>query len=142
MTELVHQATCVAIDGRGLLIEGPPGCGKSSLALALIDRGAILVGDDGVILRGDNRELTALPHPNTRGLLEVRGVGLITMPVVDQVPVSLVVHLTSEAPRFVERAPRCVIAGVELPLIGLVPEGAVLPLRAELALQRHGLCRS
>ncbi|HQA17982.1 MAG TPA: serine kinase, partial [Novosphingobium sp.] len=45
---LVHQATCVAIKGRALLIEGPPGSGKSSMALALIDRGAALIGDDGV----------------------------------------------------------------------------------------------
>lgn len=40
----LHQATCVAIGGRGVLIEGLPGSGKSSLALALIDRGAQLVG--------------------------------------------------------------------------------------------------
>ena len=49
MTAL-HQFTCVAIKGRGVLIEGAPGSGKSSLALALIDRGAVLVGDDGVTL--------------------------------------------------------------------------------------------
>jgi chloramphenicol 3-O-phosphotransferase len=36
---IVHQASAVVIDGRALLIEGPPGSGKSSLALALIDRG-------------------------------------------------------------------------------------------------------
>jgi len=40
-----HQATAVAINGRAVLIEGPPGAGKSTLALALIDRGAVLVGD-------------------------------------------------------------------------------------------------
>ncbi|MGB7371776.1 MAG: serine kinase, partial [Erythrobacter sp.] len=33
-----------------MAILGPPGCGKSSLALALIDRGAQLIGDDGVTL--------------------------------------------------------------------------------------------
>ena len=37
---LSYQATCVAIGGRAVLIEGEPGSGKSSLALALIDRGA------------------------------------------------------------------------------------------------------
>ncbi len=37
---LVMQASAVAIAGRALLIEGPPGSGKSALALALIDRGA------------------------------------------------------------------------------------------------------
>ena len=34
----IHRATGVAIDGRAILIEGAPGSGKSSLALALIDR--------------------------------------------------------------------------------------------------------
>ena len=52
----LHGATCVALDGRALLIEGPSGSGKSTLALALIDRGGMLIGDDGVTLerRGDD----------------------------------------------------------------------------------------
>ena len=37
------QATCVAIDSRGVLIRGAPGSGKSDLALRLIDGGAALV---------------------------------------------------------------------------------------------------
>ena len=67
-----HQATCVAIDGRAVLIEGHPGTGKSSLALALIDRGAVLVGDDGVTLDRADTRLLASPVPETVGLLEVR----------------------------------------------------------------------
>ena len=42
---LMH-ATCVAIDGVGVLIRGASGAGKSDLALRLIDGGAALVGDD------------------------------------------------------------------------------------------------
>ena len=49
MTVLAN-VTAVAIGGRALLIDGPPGSGKSSLALALIDRGALLIGDDAVHL--------------------------------------------------------------------------------------------
>ena len=52
-----HQATAVEIGGRALLIEGPPGSGKSSLALALIDRGARLIGDDSVMLEVSGRQL-------------------------------------------------------------------------------------
>ncbi len=59
MSELIHQASCVAIGERALLIEGLPGSGKSSLALALIDRGATLVGDDGVVLVNRNGILWA-----------------------------------------------------------------------------------
>ena len=44
-SETLH-ASCVAIDGRAVLIEGRSGEGKSDLALRLIDRGAALVSDD------------------------------------------------------------------------------------------------
>lgn len=133
-----HQATCLAIGGRGLLIEGQPGSGKSSLALALLDRGAELVGDDGVLLETRDGALFALPHPNTRGLLEVRNVGLIRQPVRDEAPIALVIVLDREAPRFVEAAERCTRGGIALPLLRLWPDSPVLALRAEAALRQFG----
>jgi serine kinase of HPr protein (carbohydrate metabolism regulator) len=142
MSVLARQATCVAIGGRGLLIEGDPGSGKSSLALALIDRGAALVGDDGVELTVDEGRVVAHPHPHTRGLIEVRGIGLVPMAVAEAVPVALVVRLTGAAPRFVEEPTRVTIEGIVLPMIELDPAGSILPLRAELALDRYGLFRS
>jgi len=101
---IAHQASAVAIDGRAVLIEGPPGSGKSSLALALIDRGAVLIGDDAVMLEAVEGRLLAHPHPNVTGLIEVRNVGLVTMPVASAVPVALVLVLDPEAPRYVEAA--------------------------------------
>ena len=101
---VVYQATAVAIDGRAVLIEGPPGTGKSSLALALIDRGAVLIGDDAVLLEVVERRVLASPHPRVAGLIEVRNVGLVTMPVVAAVPVALVLVLDPDAPRYVEAA--------------------------------------
>ncbi|MCX7284059.1 MAG: serine kinase, partial [Novosphingobium sp.] len=88
MTE-ARQYGCVAIGGRGILIEGPPGAGKSSLALALIDRGALLVGDDGVMLEVRAGRLIAAPHPQISGKLEVRNVGLVDFAVSPPVPVAL-----------------------------------------------------
>ena len=138
---IAHQATCVAIAGRGLLIEGPPGSGKSSLALALIDRGAVLVGDDSLLLEArQGGELVARPHPQTAGLLEVRNLGLLPFPYCDEVRVALVVQLDEKAPRFVEQAGQAMRAGASVPLIRLWPHSPVLALRAELALARFGLC--
>ena len=139
---LIHQATCVAIDGRAMLIEGPPGSGKSSLALALIDRGAQLVGDDGVTLVVDAGVLLAAPPPHTAGLLEVRNVGLLPFPTLAHAPVALVLRLDPAAPRFIEDTERIELAGVSLPLVRLWPDSAVLHLRAEAALARHGLARN
>ena len=133
------QATCVAIGGRAILIEGPPGCGKSSLALALIDRGAVLVGDDGVLIERRGHRLIARPHPNTRGILEIRNLGLLPFPVSEEAPVALVAVLDEQAPRFVEQAERTVRAGASVPLLRLSLGGPVLHLKAELALTHFGL---
>lgn len=134
-----HLASCVMIGKRAVLIEGPSGSGKSSLALGLIDRGAILVGDDGVLLDAEGGRLLASPHPNIAGKLEVRNLGIIDMPSVVAAPVALVVVLDQEAPRFVSGAETAVRAGCPLPLIRLWPDTPVLVLRAELALRQFGL---
>ncbi|MEJ5975407.1 serine kinase [Novosphingobium sp. PS1R-30] len=139
MSALPHQATCVAIDGRALLIEGAPGTGKSSLALALIDRGALLIGDDGVLLETRQGRLHAMPHPNTRGLIEVRNLGLLREAVCDAAPVALVLVLDPGAPRFVETAETVTRADIALPMLRLSPEGPVLHLKAERALTYYGL---
>jgi serine kinase of HPr protein (carbohydrate metabolism regulator) len=137
---IAHQATCVALGGRALLIEGAPGSGKSSLALALIDRGAVLVGDDGVLLEAaDGGRLIARPHPKTRGLLEVRNLGLLPFPVCNEAPTALVIVLDPAAPRFLETPATVERAGIVLPLLRLSPDTPVLHLKAELALARYGI---
>lgn len=138
MTAL-QQFTAVVIKGRGVLIEGAPGSGKSSLALALIDRGAMLIGDDGVALAAINGRLLAGPAPATAGLIEVRNVGLVPMPFIDRAAIALVIALDPEAPRFIEAPEERDVLGVKLPMVRLWPDSPVLALRAELALERHGI---
>jgi serine kinase of HPr protein (carbohydrate metabolism regulator) len=134
-----RQATCVAIGERGILIEGPSGSGKSSLALALLDRGAELIGDDGVLITTQNSALVAFPHPATRGLIEVRNLGLIHVEPRDSVPIALILQLDLNAPRYIETAKQETILGVAVPLISLWPDSPVLALRAEWALRTYGL---
>lgn len=134
----LRPATCVAIGGRALLIAGPPGAGKSGLALALIDRGAVLVGDDGVALERRGETLWALPPPNIRGLLEARNLGLLTFPVTEA-PVALQLVLDPEAPRFIERAALVKIEGVPVPSLAFDPRISPAPVRAEMALRTYGL---
>jgi HPr kinase/phosphorylase len=135
------QASAVAIAGRALLIEGPPGNGKSSLALALIDRGAQLIGDDAVTLSRTGDRLIAAPPPNIAGLLEVRGVGLVRLPTAAPTPVALILTLGGPlAQRLPDTPlPRRIIAGVSVPALAFDP-GAIVPaIRAETALRMHGL---
>ena len=139
MTPFPHQAGCVAIGGRGLLIEGAPGLGKSSLALALIDRGAQFIGDDSVLLTPHDGRLLASPHPATRGLIEIRGLGLVPLPTCESAPIALLLRLSPDAPRYLETAPHTHLGGIPLPTITLYPDPATLPLRAEWALRHHGL---
>lgn len=151
MSGILHQASCVAIAGtngknntrRALLIEGEPGSGKSSLALALIDRGALLIGDDGVRLTptaGPSAEshLLAEPPPNISGLLEVRNVGLVKFPITSA-PLALIIRLSVDAQRLPDGADHTLLAGYSIPAITLHPDSSVLHLRAEQAMARFGL---
>lgn len=138
---VVMQASAVVIAGHALLIEGPPGSGKSSLALALIDRGAGLIGDDAVTLVQDGECLIASPPPNIAGLIEVRGVGLVRVAVAPPAPVALILCLGGPVPERLPETPlpRRHIAGVAVPVLAFDP-GAIAPAaRAESALRLHGL---
>lgn len=137
----LRQSTCAALDGRAILIEGAPGSGKSSLVLALIDRGAVLVGDDGVTLDNRGGILWACPPPHIAGKLEIRGVGLVDMPVTSA-PVALMLTLCPATPRYVEQAESIDILGVAIPALAFFADSPVAAIRAEHALRRHGLFAS
>ena len=65
---LVH-GTCVDLDGRGILLRGPSGSGKSDLALRLIDSGARLVADDQVVVGTSEAQDMARRLGREEGLL-------------------------------------------------------------------------
>ncbi len=137
-TGSLYQATAIAIGGRALLIEGPPGCGKTTLALTLIDRGATLIGDDGVHLRAEAGVVFAAPPRATAGVIEVRGVGLATL-ATTTAPVALVLRAQEGVPRYVERADAIELAGCFVPLLPFDLRSPAAALRAEYALALHGL---
>lgn len=128
------HATSVAIRGRGVLILGSPGAGKSDLALRLIDRGAVLVSDDYTALAARDGALYAVAPATIAGKLEVRGVGIVEMSAVGPVPVALAVRLGDP-----ERLPDAAVqslAGVAVAAMTVRPFEASAPIKVELALDR------
>lgn len=96
MTPAAHatvHASCVAVNGRGLLILGPSGAGKSALALHLMAFGASLVADDQTEIWTDGHQLYARSPLAIHGLIEARGVGILHAPALPQAEICLCVDL-------------------------------------------------
>ncbi|MEL6678148.1 MAG: serine kinase [Pseudomonadota bacterium] len=72
------HASCVALDGRGLLILGAAGAGKSALTLSLVALGAVLVGDDRIVVFEEAGRLCARTAPAIGGKVEARGIGILS----------------------------------------------------------------
>ncbi|MDO5614407.1 MAG: serine kinase [Paracoccus sp. (in: a-proteobacteria)] len=115
-TEVIH-GSAVVLNGRGLLILGPSGSGKSALALALMGLGAGLVSDDRTVLRRAGDAVVADAPDSIRGLIEARGVGILRADAAGPVPLALVVDLGRVEDA---RLPPCRshdLLGVALPLV-------------------------
>jgi len=99
LPEINVHASCVALGSQGVLLLGKSGAGKSDLALRLIDDGATLVADDRTILFTRRGALYARAPDSIRGLLEIRGVGIVELKSRPTVKISLVVKLGREDDR-------------------------------------------
>ncbi len=134
---LIH-ATAVAlpVEGgwAGVLLRGPSGSGKSDLALRLIDAGARLVADDQTELCAENGALTLRAPARLAGRLEVRGLGLVAVPSLDQAPLVLVADLAP--PADIDRLPlpqTVSLAGVDVAMVRLAPFEASATAKLRLA---------
>ena len=119
------HATMVVCNGQGVLLKGASGSGKSDLALRLItNKRARLVADDVVDLYEKDGKILGTAPQNLQGLLEIRGVGIVKYPFINDSPISLVVNLVASDK--VERMPKNEyenILGVEIPKIDLYASG-------------------
>ena len=131
---LIH-GTCLAIGGEGVLLLGQPGSGKSDLALRLIDRGAVLIADDRVHVAADG---TLHPPETLAGLIEVRGVGILTLPHTSGIVPVLAVDLAMPPQRLPDPAVS-LFGGIPLPTIAVSAFEASAPLKVELAVARAPL---
>lgn len=102
------HANCVLVDEAGILIRGGSGAGKSAFSRALIAavhaRGcfARLVSDDRTRVSCRNGRLVARPVEVIRGMMEIRGVGVVPVPVENAAVLRLVVDLIARGARMPE----------------------------------------
>jgi HPr kinase/phosphorylase len=135
-TASVH-ASAVRVGNRAVLIRGPSGAGKSHLAFDLILAGrsgqtapAVLVGDDRVHLDASGGQLVVRPARELAGLIEIRGLGIVSCDFAAEAIVGLVVDLSaSDAERLPPpKALSTLILGIEIPRIPVGVGYAALPL--------------
>lgn len=69
----------LSIYGKGVLIRGESGMGKSEIALELIKRGHILVADDRVDCYRIHNKIIGKAPELLEGMLEIRGIGVINV---------------------------------------------------------------
>jgi serine kinase of HPr protein (carbohydrate metabolism regulator) len=139
-----HHGTAICIGERAVLIRGAPGAGKSDLALrclgmapsALVMAPAQLVADDQVLLSREGQRLRATAPDAIRGKLEVRGLGIVTIPHAASAYLELIADLAD--PGTIERMPdpppTAEVMGLTLPLLRLAPFEAAAPIKLLLAL--------
>ena len=141
-TKLIY-GTCVALGRTAAILQGPSGSGKSDLALRFAlqtpaELDAALVADDQVRIEVRNGKLFASPPDTLAGKIEVRGIGIVTLPFRSEAELKLVVQLVEaddipRLPTALQPAPLC---GIALPLLLLAPFEASASLKLRLALQR------
>jgi serine kinase of HPr protein (carbohydrate metabolism regulator) len=134
----------VALGRRGALLRGGSGAGKSDLALrfsALPGDGEfkpLLVADDQVLVEATGKgQLLASPPTTIAGKIEIRGLGIATVPYLAEAELVLVCDLVND--RDVPRMPpepweRTEIAGRLVPTLKLAPFEPSAPLKLKMAL--------
>jgi hypothetical protein len=133
------RGTTVAIGGRGVLLRGESGSGKSDLALRLIDRGATLVSDDYTEVQLAGGRLVADAPPAIAGKIEMRGVGILDVATAAGVPLCLVAELDRASQRLPDGPLTAEVAGIIVPGVAVAALEASAPLKVEAALRLYGL---
>lgn len=129
---ITKHGTLIAANGKGILLLGPSGAGKSDLAFRFISTPSyskstikpMLVADDQVELYEENRQIWGQPPKALKGLLEVRHLGIQTVPFLDKCPISLVIQLQNyqEIERYPDNSLEYeILEDVNLPMVQIDP---------------------
>lgn len=111
------HGTCVDLKGSGILIVGRSGAGKSSLAVGLLALGASLVADDQCELVSKNDGIRISKPAALPNSIEMRGVGLVSVPMSIQTNLDWVVNLDEVETERMPNRKFTNITGYRVPII-------------------------
>jgi len=119
---LIAHGSAVAWEGRGVLMVGPSGSGKSALALSLMALGATLIGDDRVEVTLADVGIGLAPPPEIEGRIEARGLGLLAAKTTSA-PLAVVIDLGTPETERLPPHRTATIEGREVPCLHAIERG-------------------
>ncbi len=128
------HGTAVAIGDDAVLIMGASGSGKSDLALRLIDRGAKLIADDYIAIKGDGNSPILVQTEHHIDAIEIRGLGIIEMKCVNNIALKLIIQLSDNYERMPAPLPLISIGPYNIPSLKIAALEASTPIKIEQAL--------
>ena len=140
------HAACIALCDAGILIRGPSGSGKSSLAVLLASEAdGAFVADDRVQCDRRGDLLSARAHEALCGQVEIRGQGILSvadlgLAIRPEAIVRLTIDLVAESPRLPEPPADAEILGLPIPRLILdrgVRRAGLAPLLIRAALRKQ-----
>ena len=136
----------IAIDGKGVLITGYSGSGKTLLALHLFRRCHIAkikadwIADDQVMLDQRNNQLIGSSPGSIRGKVEIRGFGIVEMPVSNLQQTEIALHVVLDSQANIVRlwdGQSSMVAGVPIDTLTLSANNVEAAGNAVLAMLGH-----
>ncbi|QHX36317.1 HPr(Ser) kinase/phosphatase [Spiroplasma sp. BIUS-1] len=146
----VH-ASCINIFGKGVLLIGESGIGKSEITLDLVKANHLFVGDDRIVITKKSNELYGKSHEILKNLVEVRGIGIVDVSqtngyqvILEKTKIDLVIELTQFKKNGIDDSERLgntfagyEILGVDIPYIKIpVSSGRNIPNIIEAAVAK------
>lgn len=132
--ESVH-ATSVVFCGRGLLLRGPSGAGKTDLALRLMEAGGMLIADDYTALSLRDGRVWMMPPETIKGMIEIRGYGPVRVPHGGGAILDMILDCLPVAPPRLPEKRVETLLGVSVPVLQMAALEASAVAKLRLILQ-------
>ncbi len=115
MKKSTIHGSAIAYEGKGVLILGQPGSGKSALCMRLIEQGCDLIGDDLVDLYIKDNCIYVAENSKSLGAIEFRYIGLFHTKTQQEANLAFVVNLSKPSNKRLPNAEYFEHGGLKVP---------------------------